>query len=351
MALFQINNIEMAGLSACIPKTEIDNKSFPYHSATENAQFIKTTGIEFRRVVDANTTASDLCFKAAEKLLEELTWRKEEIQILIFVSQTPDYKIPCTATILQDKLGLPKSCVAFDINLGCSGYVYGLSVVAALLERIKGKALLLVGDTSSTCISDKDRTTAPLFSDAGSATALSYDDNAEPMYFNLQSDGAGYNAIITKDGGSRYPINEDSFIKDEQTGRSNTDMFLDGIKVFNFSRREVVPNVNELIKTFGIEKSEIDFFVFHQANKLMNETIAKKLELSLDKVPLSLKNLGNSGAASIPVTIVDQLLAATNKGEKRLLLSGFGVGLSWASCVVNWAGAPILAMIEYEHNN
>ena len=347
MALFQIDNISIDGIGACIPKTEVSNKDFAYHSPLENAQFIKTTGIEKRRIVEEGTTASDLCLKAAEQLLEKLAWAKEEIQILIFVSQTPYYKIPCTATILQDKLGLAKSCLAFDINLGCSGYVYGLSVISSLLEKIKGKGLLLIGDASSTCISEADKSTAPLFSDAGSATALRYSQDAQSMYFNLQSDGAGYDAIITKDGGSRNPTTEDSFHRDTSTGRSNLDMFLDGIKVFNFSRREVVPNVSELMANYNLEEKEIDFFVFHQANKLMNNTIAKKLQLPLEKVPLSLEKLGNTGAASIPVTIVDQIKDKVNGKKSKLLFSGFGVGLSWGSCVVELQNTIVLPIIEY----
>lgn len=347
MALFQIDNIAISGISACIPKNEIHNKDFPHHSPLENSQFIKTTGIESRRIVDANTTASDLCLQAAENLLAKLKWQKQDVQILVFVSQTPDYKIPCTATILQDKLALPKTCLAFDINLGCSGYVYGLSVVASLLEKIKGKALLLVGDTSSTCISETDKTTAPLFSDAGSATALSYDIDAETLFFNLQSDGAGYDAIITKDGGSRNPATVVSFERDKLTGRSNSDMFLDGIRVFNFSRREVVPNVNEILDSNHFMKEQMDFFVFHQANKLMNDTIAKKLGLPKEKVPLSLKTLGNTGAASIPITIVKEMHEQVNRGELRVLLSGFGVGLSWGSCIASLKNTLILRMIEY----
>ena len=296
MAFFQLENIEVKGIAAATPKNEVDNKDYAYHSELENNQFIKTTGIEYRRIVENETTASDLCFEAAKQLLQELAWNKDDIHVLVFISQTPDNKIPCTATILQNKLDLPKSCLAFDVNLGCSGYVYGLSIIGSLLEKIQGKALLLVGDASSTCINQKDKTTAPLFSDAGSATALEYDQGADKISFNLQSDGSGANAIMTKAGGARNPINDKSFILDEKTGRTDLDMFLDGIKVFNFSRREVVPNVNNLLENYAIDKNKIDHFVFHQANKFMNDAIAKKLDLEISKVPQSLKMFGNTGA-------------------------------------------------------
>lgn len=344
MALFELNRISIKGIAACIPSNKYANKDFSYHSELENKQFIKTTGIEYRRIVDGGTTASDLCFRAAEELITTLSWDKEEIAILVFISQTPDYKIPGTAGILQNRLGLSKNCLAFDVNLGCSGYVYGLSIVGALLEKTQGKALLLVGDASSTCISQKDKSTAPLFSDAGSATAMQFESQVAPIYFNLQSDGSGYDAIITKDGGARNPMSANSFVLDEQTGRRDIDMFLDGIKVFNFSRREVVPNLEILVNHFKIDTARVDAFVFHQANKFMNDAIAKKLNLAGDKVPQSLQFYGNTGAASIPVTIVDQV---KNRTDLNLILSGFGVGLSWGSCALNLKNAVILPMIEY----
>ncbi|MEZ4979916.1 MAG: 3-oxoacyl-[acyl-carrier-protein] synthase III C-terminal domain-containing protein, partial [Chitinophagales bacterium] len=234
----------------------------------------------------------------------------------------------------------------FDINLGCSGYVYGLSIVASLLEKVKGKALLLVGDASSQCVNPRDKSSAPLFSDAGSASALQYDDNAETIYFNLQTDGSGFDAIITPDGGTRSPINETSFVLNKETGRSPADMFLDGIKVFNFSRREVVPNALQLFEEYKIEKESIDYFVFHQANKLMNDTLVKKLALDENKVPSSLKKFGNTGSASIPLTLALALAETKLIGRKRLFLSGFGVGLSWGSCVLSTENCKILPLID-----
>lgn len=346
MAFFQLENIEVKGIAAATPQNKVANKNFAYHSELENKQFIKTTGIEYRRIVENGITASDLCLESAKQLLDNLAWDKNEINILVFISQTPDYKIPCTATILQNKLELSKSCLAFDVNLGCSGYVYGLSIIGSLLEKIQGKALLLVGDASSTCINQKDKTTAPLFSDAGSATALQFNIKAPKIAFNLQSDGSGFDAIITKDGGSRNPVKESSFVFDEKTGRTDLDMFLDGIKVFNFSRREVVPNVNNLLQNFEITKTEIDYFVFHQANKFMNDAITKKLDIEISKVPQSLQMFGNTGAASIPFTIVSELKNNILNQNKKLLLSGFGVGLSWGSCVLNLDKTLVLPLIE-----
>ena len=176
---------------------------------------------------------------------------------------------------------------------------------------------------------------------------MSFNKHAKPLLFNLQSDGAGYKAIITPDGASRNPFSESSLQFDEEKGRTRMDMILNGIEVFNFSRREVAPNVADLFNHFNIDTNQVESFIFHQANKLMNDMITKKLNLDATKVPQSLKLLGNTGAASIPITIVDQARTDLNKQDKLALLSGFGVGLSWGSCVVSMKNCKILSLIEY----
>lgn len=346
MARFAINHVAIEGISACVPRNKVSNRDYAYQTSIEQEQFIKTTGIEERRIALKGMTASDLCLEAARKLLSECFCDTEAINLLVFVSQTPDYKIPCTATILQHKLGLSNRCLAFDVNLGCSGYVYGLSVVMAMLTHLKGKALLLVGDVSSTCVNAKDKTAAPLFSDAGSASLLSYDEGSAPSYFNLQSDGSGYDAIITPDGGARNPINAMSFAEDVMLGRSRVDMILDGIKVFNFSRREVLPNVLGLMEYTGKGVNDIGFFVFHQANKLMNDMLAKKLGIDPKKAPQTLTKLGNTSSASIPVTIVQSVNNMKLSMKKEIVLSGFGVGLSWGSVQLDLSKTTILPLIE-----
>lgn len=346
MSLFTLSKISFKGLACAVPKNIVENKDYAYHTSKENEQFIQTTGIEKRRVAPSNITAADLCFEAANHLLEKLDWKKEDIQILVFLSQTPDYKIPCTATILQNKLGLPKTCIAFDVNLGCSGYIYGLSIVGSLLKSVKAKALLLVGDISSSCVNPRDKTTAPLFSDAGSATALEYDKKAKKMYFNLQSDGSDFDAIIMNDGGFRNPINKASFVVNEETQRRPLDMFLDGIKVFNFSRKEVAPNVEMLLNNFKLSKETTDYFVFHQANLFMNESIRKKLNLPAEKVPYSLKEYGNTSSASVPVTLVHALQETIQQKPLSFVFSGFGVGLSWGSVYVRTNRPLVLPIIE-----
>lgn len=315
----------------------------------ERKLFVDTVGIRYRRVAPPNTTASDLCLAAAEKLLSDLKWKKDEINALVFITQTPDYLIPNTASLLQHKLKLSKSVLVFDVNLGCSGYVYGLSIVSSLLQNMKGgKALLLVGDVSTHVISNQDKSTVPLFSDAGSATALEYR-GGSLMHFNLQTDGSEYDNIIVPDGGFRSRVSESSFIKREiDTGiiRSNIDMKLDGLKIFNFSLREVLPNIQQLLEISKVELSTVDAFIFHQANKLMLESIRKKLHLQSERVPYSLFDYGNTSSASIPVTLLSQMQNQISTIPMKLLLSGFGVGLSWGSCLIETDNLVCTKIIE-----
>jgi len=338
MALLSIPNVHIAGISACVPKKEVDNMDYKWITKKEREVFIQQVGVRKRRIVEGNTTTADLCFAAAEKLIAELNWDKNEIEALIFVTQSGDYVIPASAIILQDRLGLPHNCLAFDINLGCSGYVYGLSIIGSMISsgNIK-KALLLVGDISTFNASYRDKSTYPLFGDAGTATALEYSEGYPEINFNLQSDGSGFEALYVHDGGARNFITKNT-LKQKKIAdgiyRNNIQLSLDGIKVFSFSLREVVPNIKILVKHLDTTVDQYDYFVFHQANRLINQTLIKMLKVSPEKMPLSLENYGNTSSASIPLTIVTQLREEVTKKDLNLILSGFGVGLSWGSAVV-----------------
>ncbi|MDD3875783.1 MAG: ketoacyl-ACP synthase III [Bacteroidales bacterium] len=335
MALFSIHNIKISGIAVGVPKLKINNFTNPLLQETERALFIKTTGVESVRRVE-NKCLSDLMVPTAQKLLSELKWQAADVHLLICVTQTPDYPIPPTGIILQDKLKMDKKTLAFDINLGCSGYVYGLSVAASMMKStgIK-KSLLCVGDISSSCISKTDKSTTPLFSDAVSVTALEYRDDLNfPMTFNLQSDGSGFDAIIINNGGSKNYIDEKSLQEIDRGGgviRKDIHMTLDGIKVFNFALREVATNIQGLLDFLKKTSDDYNYFIFHQANLLMNESIRKKLKLPEEKVPYSIKDFGNTSSASIPVTIVSSLKTHLENKSNPLILSGFGVGLSWGS--------------------
>lgn len=336
MALFSIPGVRIAGISSCVPSHIFDNSGYTLIPENDLRSLINVIGVQRKRHAPEGVISSDLCYHAAEKLIEELRWDKESIDLLVFVSQTRDYHMPATACILQNRLGLSKKCMAFDLDLGCSGYVYGLSVVFSLLSSggIK-RALLLAGEVPVPNSSYKDKSVYPLFGDAGSATACEWNSDAGRSFFNLQTDGSGYNAIMIPDGGMRnYIDREISFeevVISEGITRNRTQIALEGVEVFNFALREVRPNVLGVLEDAGKSIDEVDYFVFHQANRLMNETVRKQLKIPAEKYPYSLQEFGNTSSASIPLTLNFALRDELTNKKLRLLFSGFGVGLSWGS--------------------
>lgn len=337
-------------MATTVPKHEVFNLEFDTIPEKERKLYVRTTGINKRRVAKPGTCTSDLCEHSAKALIAELGWEPSEIQVLVFLTQTPDYITPATAAVLQAKLGLSKTCMALDVNLGCSGYPYGLSVVASLLRNMPGaKALFLAGDVSSACLSEQDKSAAPIFSDAGSATALVQDNAAPAMHFNLETDGSGYEAIIIPQGGYRNPTTVQSLqVVTESPGivRNKTHLVLNGINVFNFSVQAAPKNANALLEHFNISKKSVDYFVFHQANLVINESIRKKLALSAEQTPQTLGRFGNTSSATIPITITSEIQAAVSQGPCRLLLSGFGVGLSWGTAIIDTNAIVCLPVLE-----
>ena len=351
MSHFNISHVKISGLAVGVPAKNIDNQKNPLFKPAEAESFIKNIGIAHVRRAEGKSL-TDLCLPVAKKLMGDLKWNHNTLELLVLITQTPDYKIPPASLILQDKLQMPKTSMAFDINLGCSGYVYGLYVIASLMKASgQKKALLCVGDISSSCISEYDKSTAPLFSDAVSVTALELTDSPCPMYFNLQSDGSGFDAIKINDGGSRNPLKTTSLCyMEEQQGVKlrPVDMHLNGIKVFNFSLREVVANINALLNYKNDTLNNYDYVILHQANKLMNESIRKKLNLPIEKVPSSMFEYGNTSSASIPLTLVHALQKKLIANPLKLILSGFGVGLSWGSVALEIDSIICPELIEIE---
>lgn len=335
MAIFPVSGVRISGIASAVPRPEYDNREYHLITEKERELFIKTVGVKHRRVAPKGMTTSDLCESAARKLLEGLRWSPGEIEILIFISQSRDYIIPATAGILQDKLGLPKTCMAFDISLGCSGYVYGLSTISSQMVTAGiRKGLLMVGDVSTQTTAYRDKSTFPLFGDAGTVTALELDPSAPPMSFNLLTDGKGYKAIIIPDGGIRNLVTPESFTEEkfgEGIERNRLHIALDGMEVFQFSLREVPPNIRTLLDFTGKSLEYVDYFVLHQANKLINESIRKKLGIPAEKCPYSIGEYGNTSSSSIPLTISHALRDKLEREKVSMVLSGFGVGLSWGS--------------------
>ena len=333
MAFLDVKNVAIKGVSACVPHVK-DNLTDIYKWGAVDV-FIESTGIASRRRADDSMTAADLCAKAAEVLIESLGWVKSEIDAVIFVTQTPDYILPATSCVLQQRLGLSTDSYTLDISLRCSGWVYALSVIAALMQTggIR-KGLLLAGDTVTKLCSPEDKSTFPLFGDAGSATALEYDNDSIGLKFAFNTDGKGFETIICREGSYRNPVSINSLKLIEHSegiSRRGIDLELDGMDVFSFGITKAPKSVKQLCEHFEIDKESIDIFTFHQANKMMNEMIRKKLKLPLEKVPYCMDEFGNTSCASIPLALVSRKREGLETETLRHIACGFGVGLSWGS--------------------
>jgi 3-oxoacyl-[acyl-carrier-protein] synthase-3 len=351
MTAATLSHVRLAGIVASVPATVlgVDDLSRVFGEA-EARKISESSGVVTRYVAPPNLCTSDLCAAAAEKLLEGLGWVRESVDLLIFVSQTPDYVLPPTACVLQRRLGLPKSCAAFDVNLGCSGFTYGLWMAASLLSSggVR-RALLLVGDTVTHIVSPLDRALAPLFSDAGSATALEHDVAAGPMHFELGTDGRGSSHLIVPAGGARTPHSEETARRTEREGgnvRSDDDLFMDGAEVFAFTLREVPGMIRAVLARAEWGSDGFDACVMHQANLLMLQYLMKKLRLPSEKVVLTIGEHGNTSSASIPLAMAHALGPRLSRESMRLVLAGFGVGYSWGSvaleCGPMFIPAPIV---------
>jgi 3-oxoacyl-[acyl-carrier-protein] synthase III len=340
MATCSVCNVRLAGISVAIPEhfrsRAEDEEDFGKEIVAKIQQHSGVT----RRPVSLNgLCASDLCFVAAERLLENLNWPRESVDALIFVTQTPDYLLPATSCVLQQRLSLAKRCAAFDVNLGCSGYVYGLWLAGQVLASAgMGRALLLVGDTISRIVSPMDRASAMLFGDAGSATALERTDDASPMLFELGSDGRGRDHLIVPAGSFRRPRTDLTQRRTEREGgavRSDEDLFMDGAEVFSFAIREVTPLIKSVLAQADWPKESLDGLVLHQANEFILQHLAKRLGMPREKVPSTLENYGNTSSASIPLTMVVSLGERLKANAQRLVLAGFGVGWSWGAVALS----------------
>ena len=351
MASFSFDNVVLRSIAAAVPAQRESNLDFDLVPEAERAFLIKTTGVREKRKSPGGQTCSDLCLHAANALFDAGHVQRDEIGLLIFVSQSSDYYLPATAAGLQHRLGLPHSTLAFDVGLGCSGYIYGLTIAASLMRTCGiGKALLLAGDTSSTTCSPEDKSTYPLFGDAGTATLLESTQTAVPWIGNLFTDGSGAEAIMISHGMSRNPPDEHSFKRQEIAPgirRAPLHLSLKGEEIFAFSIKQVPASIKALLADFDQGIDSLDHFIMHQANRLMNETIRKKLKIPENKTPYSLDEFGNTSSASIPLTMVTRL-AEQLRHPARLLLSGFGVGLSWGNLVMESQSVHCLPLIEVD---
>lgn len=352
MAIVSFEGVGITCMAAAVPKKVIDNYNYGLDiwPREEVKKVVDKVGVKERRFVDESTCASDLCFAAAEKLITDNNINREEIDLLVFLSQTPDYRMPATSILLQDRLGLPKTTMAFDISLGCSGFISALTIVYSMIHGggFK-KALLLDGETRSKVYSRKDRREAYIFGDAGVAAIIEKDEHIGKSHFSLNSDGSRGKLIMIPGGGYRNMSSVETLkekVVDEYGNiRSDENGYMEGGNVFNFVIVEVPKDIKKLLAETQEDVTSMDYYVFHQANAFINNYVAKKLKLDTKKIPWTIEKYGNTSSVSVPLTIVSELKDKMH-GNKKLLMSAFGVGMAWATAIVPFVDCSISDVVE-----
>jgi len=339
----QLKGVSITGIASVVPsgvkRIEEEADLFGW-SDLQIKRLKRDVGINKRHITLKDECTSDLCEHAATFLLSQLGYDPTTIDCLLLVTQTPDYFQPATSCVLHGRLGLSKNCAAFDINLGCSGYVYGLWLSSMMISSGNCKrVLMLAGDTISRCVSPCDRTVTPLFGDAGSATIIENGSEDQKITFCLHSDGKGYSHLIIPAGAFRNRhTSETAKITEKEDGnkRSEEHLYMNGAEIFNFSIREVPPLMKEILSASNWDKEEVDYFILHQASKFIIKNIARMLKVLPEKVPYDVfEKYGNQSSASIPAAICENLSSIIWDKSLKVVLAGFGVGLSWAACALS----------------
>ena len=326
---------KIKGISYYLPKNILSNnrlnEDFPEWSVNKISS---KTGIFERHISNHDEFTSDMAVKAALKLFEEYNVSSSEIDFILLCTQSPDYFLPTTACIVQDRLGIPTTAGALDFNLGCSGYVYGLAVAKGLITgNIAKNILLITSEAYSKFIHPKDKSNKTIFGDAAAATLISTDGFAEILDFELGTDGKGAENLIVKNGATKNPLLTGTDVMDEFGNvRNDNYLFMNGSEIFNFTSNSIPPLVNKILAKNNMWGAEIDLFVFHQANKFLLNHLRKKLEIPEDKFYIYLESCGNTVSSTIPIALKEAI--KENKVKGNILLAGFGVGYSWGSCII-----------------
>lgn len=339
MAYWEIKNVAVRGVTGTVPNHPVKSADLPFFTKEEADTFDATVGIKNRYIASEDVCASDLCFDAAERLIRGLGWEKESIDVLLFASVTGDYKTPPTSAILQDRLGLPTSTFVLDVPMGCCGCMYCINVAGNMLSAGTAKrAIILVGDTAMRMGNPKDKSRGPLFGDSGTALALEFDTTAEDIIIDFNTQGSGYHALMTPHGGYRHPITQESFVEEDFGNgivRTPKDALINGMDVFSFAITKPPISVKNMLEQQGLDKDkDIDFYLIHQANKLIVDRLVKKLKLPTEKVPYNLQEFGNLGGASILMLMASEIANELSTRPLTLMCSSFGLGLTWGTMVL-----------------
>ena len=352
MGYLTTRNVKIVGLSACVPKRVEENVDLPFFAdRVEAEKVVASTGIARKRVCEAGVTGSDLAKPAIVRLLADLGWVADSVDCLFYVSMTRDYIAPQTACILQHELGLSENAFVMDLPLGCSGWVYGMSVAGSMMQTGQMKrGLVICAETNTKNRNMNDRSVRPLFGDAATVTALEYAASAKPMNFVLNVDGSGWKAVHMPYGGMRNPTTPECLKEIEiEPGvvRKGTDMIVNGMDVFAFAIKRPPQQLKDLVAHYNIDLASVDYLLLHQANKFIDEKIRRSLKLPPEKVPYCMQDFGNVTNASIPLVMVTKLGDALRNGTRHCLACGFGVGLAWGSvefCIENAVVSELLEM-------
>lgn len=338
MAFIKVEKVAIRGISGCVPSQVEENINLPFYSSKEEAeQVIMATGIERKHIAPVGMTASDLGLRAAEKLIEELGWEKDSVDLLAFCTQNPDYVNQPNSFVVHEKLGLSENTMCLDFYHGCPGWVVSLSAITKLMANGEIKRAIFVdGDTVSKDQDASNREERPLFGDAGTATALEYDERAEPIFFNIGTKSEDGGALTREQGGYRNPYTIETLTKELSrlagtlpAEENKTKM--DSMDVFSFAITKAPKAIKKLCAEYEINIDNIDKLVIHQANKMIVETIAKRMKVSMEKVPLGLKNYGNTTSASVPMALLSECRESLILGKQKNLVCAFGTGLSWGA--------------------
>lgn len=350
MGLITFENIGIHAMSGTIPKKVVKTRSLvDYFDTKEIEKFIEITGVEERRFVEEGVCSSDLCCNAAENLFDNCEdISRNDIDVLIFVSQTADYRIPATSTNLQDRLKLSKNTIVYDLNMSCSGFIHGLLLSYTFLSLPSiNNVLLLVGETLSKAISLKDKSTGLLMGDGGAAVLINKNDKYGKSYFSVNTDGANLDSVLIPGGGFRNVSSKETLeMREYEDGsiRSMEQVAMNGMDVFSFAISELPKDIKKLLEYAGISIDDVDKYAFHQANTFMTEFIVKKAKADKSKLLRSIEKFGNTGGASIPLTMVEN--RDEIKSNSSILMNSIGAGFAYGTVLLNIAECNILEMNE-----
>lgn len=348
-----VDGVRIEGISACVPSRAVKNREFGIELYGDDLSgTLKVLGIEERRVCpEGSATSLDFCVKAAERLRDYAGFDYSTFGGVLFVTQTPDLLLPNNSSYAHHLLGLPPTSPAFDINLACSGYTYGLWIAGMMSKSVNAPVLLLDGDTHSHFVSSRDRAAALLFGDAGTATVVGPREGGESWYFDFVTDGTLRGALTIQDGGYRNRVNAESSVFAEQSDgaiRRAIDMKMDGMSVFSAVLKYAPNSLSRAAAASGFSMDDHDYLVLHQANLMMIKQVAKKLGFKDERFPTSLQKYGNVSSASIPLTICSELKNSVEAKRSRVLMSAFGAGFSVGSASVEIGPCPCAGVVEYE---